>query len=87
MSPSRASDLPLKFHPTTVRALTVDTFGAVRTTGALDVNSVPLSDTIIPGFPRVSVIVASSRATRLPEIEVSGPVMAQTPSAEGSAMT
>jgi hypothetical protein len=36
---------------------------------AFEVNSVPLSDTIMPGLPRRSV---SSRATRRPEIDVSG---------------
>jgi hypothetical protein len=39
---------------------------------AFDVNSVPLSETIIPGLPRCSISVVSSRATRRPEIEVSG---------------
>ena len=35
-------------------------------------NSVPLSLTTILGLPRVSISFVSSRATRLPEIEVSG---------------
>ncbi|MGY3363359.1 hypothetical protein ACVWZL_000484 [Bradyrhizobium sp. GM2.4] len=39
---------------------------------ALQVNSVPWSDTIIPGLRRRSTIAASSRATRRPEIDVSG---------------
>jgi hypothetical protein len=39
---------------------------------AFDVNSVPLSETIIPGLPRCSISVVSSRATRRPEMEVSG---------------
>jgi hypothetical protein len=39
---------------------------------ALQVNSVPWSDTIIPGLPRRSTIAVSSRATRRPEIDVSG---------------
>ena len=39
---------------------------------AFEVNSVPLSDTIIRGLPRRSMSAVSSRATRLPEIEVSG---------------
>src|SRR5664279_4972172 len=39
---------------------------------AFEVNSVPLSLTIIPGLPRASISIVSSRATRLPEIEVSG---------------
>jgi len=39
---------------------------------AFEVNSVPLSETIICGLPRRSMRVVSSRATRLPEIEVSG---------------
>src|SRR3979490_3270791 len=39
---------------------------------AFDVNSVPLSETIIPGLPRCSISVVSSRATRRLEIEVSG---------------
>ncbi len=39
---------------------------------ALQVNSVPLSETIEPGLPRCSTIVVSSRATRRPEIGVSG---------------
>ena len=39
---------------------------------AFEVSSVPLSDTIIRGLPRSSMSVVSSRATRLPEIEVSG---------------
>ena len=38
---------------------------------AFDVNLVPLSETIIPGLPRRSINVVSSRATRRPEIEVS----------------
>src|SRR4051794_15377552 len=39
---------------------------------AFEVNSVPLSDTIICGLPRTLTIMVSSRATRLPEIDVSG---------------
>jgi hypothetical protein len=39
---------------------------------ALEVNSVPLSDTITPGLPRRSTSIVNSRATRRPEIEVSG---------------
>src|ERR1700733_14179055 len=39
---------------------------------AFEVNSVPLSDTIIPGLPRRLINAVSSRATRRPEIEVSG---------------
>src|SRR3954465_6847789 len=39
---------------------------------ALEVNSVPLSDTIICGLPRTPLIVGSSRAPRLPEIDGSG---------------
>jgi hypothetical protein len=39
---------------------------------AFEVNSAPLSDTIIRGLPRRSMRVVSSRATRLPEVEVSG---------------
>src|SRR6185312_10709712 len=39
---------------------------------ALQVNSVPLSETIEPGLPRPSTIAVSSRATRRPEIDVSG---------------
>ena len=39
---------------------------------ALRVSSVALSETIKPGLPRWSTIAVSSRATRRPEIEVSG---------------
>jgi hypothetical protein len=39
---------------------------------AFEVNSVPLSETIMPGLPRRSIKTVSSRATRRPEIEVSG---------------
>jgi hypothetical protein len=39
---------------------------------AFEVNSVPLSETIICGLPRTLTIMVSSRATRLPEIDVSG---------------
>ena len=39
---------------------------------AFEVNSVPLSETIMPGLPRRSINAVSSRATRRPEIEVSG---------------
>lgn len=39
---------------------------------AFEVNSVPWSDTIIPGLPRRAIRAVSSRATRLPEIDVSG---------------
>ena len=39
---------------------------------ALLVSSVPLSLTIMPGLPRRSIRAVSSRATRRPEIEVSG---------------
>lgn len=39
---------------------------------ALQVNSVPLSETISPGLPRRAITVVSSRATRRPEIDVSG---------------
>jgi hypothetical protein len=38
----------------------------------MQVNSVPLSETIEPGLPRRSTIIVSSRATRRPEIGVSG---------------
>jgi hypothetical protein len=38
----------------------------------VEVNSVPLSLTIMPGRPRRATSAASSRATRRPEIEVSG---------------
>ena len=37
---------------------------------AFEVNSVPLSETIMPGLPRRSISAVSSRATRRPEIEV-----------------
>jgi hypothetical protein len=37
-----------------------------------EVNSGPLSETIMPGLPRASMSAVSSRATRLPEIEASG---------------
>src|SRR5665213_2481658 len=37
---------------------------------AFDVNSVPWSETIICGLPRVSISVVSSRATRRPESEL-----------------
>jgi hypothetical protein len=36
------------------------------------VNSVPWSETIMPGLPRRPIRSVSSRATRRPEIEVSG---------------
>ncbi len=39
---------------------------------AFEVSSVPLSLTIIPGFPRRSISAVSSRATRRPEMDVSG---------------
>src|SRR5277367_549561 len=39
---------------------------------AFEVNSVPLSETIMPGLPGRSINAVSSRATRRPEIEVSG---------------
>ena len=39
---------------------------------AFEVNSIPLSETIILGLPRASMSAVSSRATRLPEIEVLG---------------
>jgi hypothetical protein len=39
---------------------------------AREVNSVPLSETIIPGLPRRSMRAVSSRATRRPEIDGSG---------------
>ncbi len=39
---------------------------------AFEVNSVPWSETIMPGLPRRRMSVDNSRATRLPEIEVSG---------------
>jgi hypothetical protein len=39
---------------------------------ASDVSSAPLSETIIPGFPRRSIRAVSSRAARRPEIDVSG---------------
>ena len=38
---------------------------------AFEVNSVPLSETIVSGRPRIAMIRSSSRATRRPEIEVS----------------
>jgi hypothetical protein len=43
-----------------------------QTSMALQMNSVPLSETIEPGLPRRATIAGSSRATRRPEIEVSG---------------
>jgi hypothetical protein len=39
---------------------------------ALQVNSVPSSETIERGLPRQARIAVSSRATRRPEIDVSG---------------
>jgi putative transposase len=42
------------------------------TSSAWQVNSVPLSKTIMPGLPRRSISTVSSRATRRPGIEVSG---------------
>src|ERR1700674_1734597 len=39
---------------------------------AFEVNSVSWSETIIPGLPRRAITAMSSRATRRPEIEVSG---------------
>jgi len=44
----------------------------VQASMAFEVNSVPLSDTIMPGLPRRSIKTVSSRATRRPEIDVSG---------------
>ena len=38
---------------------------------AFEVNSVPLSEMIIAGFPRRSMIAANSRATRTPDSDVS----------------
>jgi hypothetical protein len=46
--------------------------GVLAPSMALQVNSVPLSETIEPGLPRLSTIVVSSRATSRPEIDVSG---------------
>src|SRR5262245_54355648 len=39
---------------------------------AFEVNSVPWSETITPGLPRRAITAVSSRATRRPEIDVSG---------------
>ena len=39
---------------------------------AFEVNSVPWSETTIPGLPRRRISIDSSRTTRLPEIDVSG---------------
>jgi hypothetical protein len=44
----------------------------VQANMAFDVNSVPLSETIMPGLPRRLINAVSSRATRRPGIEVSG---------------
>ena len=44
----------------------------LRRMRTLQVNSVPLSETIMPGLPRRSISAVSSRATRSPEIEMSG---------------
>src|SRR4029077_7703930 len=44
----------------------------VQASIAFEVNSVPLSETIMPGLPRRSINAVSSRATLRPEIEVSG---------------
>src|SRR5215469_3486845 len=38
---------------------------------AVEVSSVPLSETMPPGQPRTAMILSSSRATRMPETEVS----------------
>ena len=43
-----------------------------QTSMAFEVNSVPLSETIMPGLPRRLINAVSSRATRRPEIDVSG---------------
>ena len=43
-----------------------------QTSMALQVNSVPLSETIDPGLPRRATIAARSCATRRPEIECRG---------------
>jgi hypothetical protein len=39
---------------------------------AFEVNPVPLSETIMPGLPLRSTSVVNSRATRRPDIDVSG---------------
>ena len=44
----------------------------VQASMAFEVNSVPLSETIMLGLPRRSIKTVSSRATRRPEIDVSG---------------
>ena len=44
---------------------------SVQASMAFEVNSVPWSLTIRPGLPRITTSALSSRATRLPEIEVS----------------
>jgi hypothetical protein len=36
---------------------------------SFEVNSVPLSDTIVCGLPRAPISAVNARATRLPEIE------------------
>jgi hypothetical protein len=48
-----------------------DRFVARQASMAFEVNSVPWSETIVPGLPRRSINAVSSRATRRPEIEVS----------------
>jgi hypothetical protein len=51
---------------------------------AFEVTSVPLSETVIRSFPRHAVIVVSSRARRLPEIDVSGTEQRPTPHSTAS---
>ena len=47
-------------------------FSCAHSSMAFEVNSVPLSETIMQGLPRLSSRAVNSRATRRPEIEVSG---------------
>jgi hypothetical protein len=62
--------VPYKIH--TVRSPTSMMCCSAQASMAFDVNSVPLSETIMPGLPRCSISMVSSRATRRSEIEVSG---------------
>jgi hypothetical protein len=72
MRPLRLSQKPFCIgFPGAMKCQTIP-LSCVQASMAFDVNSVPLSETIMPGFPRRLISAVSSRATRRPEIDVSG---------------
>lgn len=67
-----AQPAPYGVQPAEALICQVMPFSCAQASMAFEVNSVPWSETIMLGLPRWAINSVSSRATRRPEIEVSG---------------